>query len=283
MAERVYDQARARRARRGWSASATTTRPSSWSSGSDGGHWVRSRFASACRCRAAAARSNRAPSTTQLLASPWFETVAADLDWVPVTDWAQSWTTDFLRWRLSRPDAGYVLHVTPEALAVSVAAHGPLKVQFAVLLKVFPRPGARLPAVGGADDLGRVPAPPRPALRLRGLQRARARDRGPVAAPVAAVAAEPRVQVARRDVARRARPSGSTPSSSSTWTRTDTTALDDARTDHLHPRPRGLRARRNSRARERDRPARARSARRARQSRARSSSSGSSQSSNPRS
>jgi hypothetical protein len=81
----------------------------------------------------------------KLLATPWFETAAADLDGVPVTDWVQSWTPDFLRWRLSRPDGGYVLHVTPDALAVSVLAHARFRVRCAVLLKVFPRAGARLP------------------------------------------------------------------------------------------------------------------------------------------
>jgi hypothetical protein len=80
-----------------------------------------------------------------LLTTPWFESAAADLDWVPVTDWVQSWTPDFLRWRLSRPDGGYVLHVTPDALAVSVLAHTRFRIRCAVLLKVFPRPGARLP------------------------------------------------------------------------------------------------------------------------------------------
>jgi hypothetical protein len=80
-----------------------------------------------------------------LLASDWFDAAAADLDWVPVADWVQSWTPDFLRWRLSRPDGGYVVHVTPDALALSVLDHAPLRVRAAVLLKVFPRPGATLP------------------------------------------------------------------------------------------------------------------------------------------
>ncbi len=81
----------------------------------------------------------------EVLASPWFAALAADLDWVPVNDWTQSWTADFLRWRLSRPDGGYVLHVTPDAIAVSVLAHAALRIRAAVLLKVFPRPGATLP------------------------------------------------------------------------------------------------------------------------------------------
>ena len=80
-----------------------------------------------------------------LLTTPWFDAVAADLDWVPVTRWTQSWTPDFLRWRLSRPDGGYVLHVTRDSIAVSVLAHARFRVRCAVLLKVFPRPGAQLP------------------------------------------------------------------------------------------------------------------------------------------
>ena len=82
---------------------------------------------------------------TAVLASPWFETAATDLDWVPVANWAQSWTPEFLRWRLSRPSGGYVLHLTHDALAVSVLAHARFRVRCAVLLKVFPRPGATLP------------------------------------------------------------------------------------------------------------------------------------------
>ncbi len=89
------------------------------------------------------------PVTADLLTSPWFTGIAADLDWVPVRDWVQSWTPEFLRWRLSRPDGRYLLHASPHALAVSVRASGPLGVPFAVLLKVFPRPGAHLPVAGG--------------------------------------------------------------------------------------------------------------------------------------
>ncbi|HEX4492509.1 MAG TPA: GNAT family N-acetyltransferase [Acidimicrobiia bacterium] len=85
------------------------------------------------------------PVDRALLADRWFEAIATDLDWVPVRDWAQSWTPDFLRWRLSRPDGGYVLHVTRDAVAVSVLAHARLRIRAAVLLKVFPRPGAALP------------------------------------------------------------------------------------------------------------------------------------------
>jgi len=75
--------------------------------------------------------------------------LGSDLDWVPVRDWVQSWDAAFLRWRLANPDSTYVLHVGSDALAVSTRDHGPLGVPFAVLAKVFPRPGATLPLKGG--------------------------------------------------------------------------------------------------------------------------------------
>jgi Acetyltransferase (GNAT) domain len=83
------------------------------------------------------------------LAGSELEGLASDLDWVPVRDWTQSWTADFLRWRLANPDAAYVLHVGPDAIAVSTRDRGPLGVPAAVLCKIFPRPGARLPVRTG--------------------------------------------------------------------------------------------------------------------------------------
>ena len=75
--------------------------------------------------------------------------LAADLDWTPVRDWVQSWDAEFLRWRLANPDNAYVLHVGPDAIAVSARDHGPLGIPFAVLCKVFPRRGATLPLDSG--------------------------------------------------------------------------------------------------------------------------------------
>ena len=89
------------------------------------------------------------PVDAAFLAGGELARLATDLDAVPVHDWVQSWTPDFLRWRLSNPDNTYVLHVGPEALAVSARDHGPLGVPAAVLCKVFPRPGARLPVHAG--------------------------------------------------------------------------------------------------------------------------------------
>jgi hypothetical protein len=82
------------------------------------------------------------------LAGGELDRLASDLDWVPVHDWVQSWSADFLRWRLANPDSSYVLHVGPDALAVSTRDHGPLGAPAAVLCKIFPRPGARLPVRG---------------------------------------------------------------------------------------------------------------------------------------
>jgi hypothetical protein len=75
--------------------------------------------------------------------------LTVDVDWVPVRDWVQSWTTDFLRWRLANPDAQYVLHAGRDALAISTRDRGPGGIPAAVLCKVLPRPGATLPVHAG--------------------------------------------------------------------------------------------------------------------------------------
>ena len=83
------------------------------------------------------------------LASDELTDLAADLDWVPVRDWVQSWTPEFLRWRLSNPDATYVLHAGLDALAVSTVDRGPGGIPAAVLCKVWPRRGTTLPVKAG--------------------------------------------------------------------------------------------------------------------------------------
>ena len=87
--------------------------------------------------------------TPEFLASEHFAILTRDLAVTPVTDWAQTWDTEFLRWRLSRPDGGYRLHVVPEAIGVSVKAKGPMGVPCSVLLKVWPRAGSRVPVHAG--------------------------------------------------------------------------------------------------------------------------------------
>jgi hypothetical protein len=83
--------------------------------------------------------------TADLLAGPRFVELTAQLDWVPVEGWAQSWDTAFARWRLARPDGGYAVHIADDLIAVSTRAHAPLGVPACVLLKLWPRPGAALP------------------------------------------------------------------------------------------------------------------------------------------
>ncbi len=113
------------------------------------------------RTRARAVESHVADDAFR--ASARFDDVAADLDWVPVSAWAQSWTPDFLRWRLARPDATYHVHVAANAIGISTHARGPLGLPFAVLCKVFARPGTTLPVdahelVAAACRVHRAPA-----------------------------------------------------------------------------------------------------------------------------
>ena len=90
------------------------------------------------------------PVTEAFLASDNFERIGAELEQVQVGEWAQSWDAAFLRWRLRRPDGGYVLHIAQNCIGVSVKSVGPLGIPCAVLLKVWPRKGASLPLHTGA-------------------------------------------------------------------------------------------------------------------------------------
>ncbi len=87
--------------------------------------------------------------TPDFLRSREFVELTAFLEGAPVEEWAQHWDTDFLRWRLSRPNGGYVLHAHADALAVSVCAAGPARLPFAVLLKVWPTSDAASPLRAG--------------------------------------------------------------------------------------------------------------------------------------
>jgi GNAT superfamily N-acetyltransferase len=94
------------------------------------------------------------PVDAALLAGPELDDLAATLD--PSLDhrWEQVWAGPFLRWRLGRPDGRYVLHVSPEYLAVSTLEHR-AGLRFAVVLKVLPRNGA---ARGRSAPLSGAPA-----------------------------------------------------------------------------------------------------------------------------
>ncbi len=83
----------------------------------------------------------------QFLHSELFEEVAVQLDEHPAKDWTQCWTPELLRWRLSRPDVRYSMHIGPRAVAIttkSVAWGTPI----AVVTKMLPRGPWRGPVSG---------------------------------------------------------------------------------------------------------------------------------------
>lgn len=70
-----------------------------------------------------------------------FGAMVAGLDELPVERWVQHTSTQWLRWRLARPLARYALHCGPAGIAVSTdEVRGGMR--FAVILKLYPRPGA---------------------------------------------------------------------------------------------------------------------------------------------
>jgi hypothetical protein len=77
----------------------------------------------------------------QLLRSDRFEAIVAGIDKLPVDRWVQHASTQWLRWRLARPLARYALHRGPAGIAISTTeVRGGAR--FAIILKLFPRPGA---------------------------------------------------------------------------------------------------------------------------------------------
>ena len=141
---------------------------------------------------------------------------------------------------------------------MSTRDHGPMGVPAAVLCKIFPRPGARLPLRTAPYIAAACRAHRAPVCVYGGLERARTGSRRDAPDALPAVAARPRVQVVRRRADAVGAGSGSTRTNSSTATSTDAPA-DDRRAGHVHARRRGLHRRRA--------PRRARSRRRAGSSR----------------
>lgn len=82
--------------------------------------------------------------TPSFLDSDTFTDLATDLDAYPVTDWVHRYRPDVLRWRLSRPNVTYAVHVTNNVFAVSLKASA-RGVPVALLLKMIPRGGSRGP------------------------------------------------------------------------------------------------------------------------------------------
>jgi hypothetical protein len=68
-----------------------------------------------------------------------FDGIVACLDQVPADQWLQHATPQWLRWRLARPWANYVVHCGPRGIAVSTSEIRS-GVRFALILKLFPRP-----------------------------------------------------------------------------------------------------------------------------------------------
>jgi hypothetical protein len=69
-----------------------------------------------------------------------FERLAAGLDEFPVRTWTNSYTPDYLRWRLASPHVSFAVHATDELLAVTTTDKR-FGVRAAVILKLLPRGG----------------------------------------------------------------------------------------------------------------------------------------------
>jgi hypothetical protein len=78
----------------------------------------------------------------EYLASREFEVLFDTLDLDPVDGWREKYTLPVLRWRLSRPDSDYRIHVGDDVVVVSASdrRHG---IPFTIVLKTFRRRGAR--------------------------------------------------------------------------------------------------------------------------------------------
>ena len=74
------------------------------------------------------------------LASPAFAALADDLDASPVTQWTNSYTTEYLRWRLACPATTYAIHASDDLVAISTTDTR-FGVRAAVILKLLPRAG----------------------------------------------------------------------------------------------------------------------------------------------
>lgn len=69
-----------------------------------------------------------------------FDTLAAGLDDAQVRAWTNSYTPEYLRWRLATPHVSYAVHASDEVVGVSTADKR-FGVPAAVILKLLPRDG----------------------------------------------------------------------------------------------------------------------------------------------
>jgi hypothetical protein len=104
--------------------------------------------------------------------------LAGDVDRTPVEEWTNSYTPEYLRWRLACPHASYAVHVSDELFAVTTTDRR-FGVPAAVILKLLPRAGRSGPLasdaiVGAACRFHRAPyavyAGFNAHVRVRGVQ-----------------------------------------------------------------------------------------------------------------
>ncbi|MFI5052769.1 MAG: hypothetical protein ACHQDE_00280 [Acidimicrobiia bacterium] len=76
-----------------------------------------------------------------------FGRLTTGLDAFPVAHWTNSYTPEYLRWRLACPSASYAIHADADLVAITTRAKR-FGVPAAVILKLLPREGRTLPQRG---------------------------------------------------------------------------------------------------------------------------------------
>jgi hypothetical protein len=116
------------------------------------------------------------PVDDALLASDRFAQLTAGLDDFPVQQWTNSYTTEYLRWRLACPTTRFVLHTSDDLVAVSTSDTR-FGVRAAVILKLLRRaeqPVRSEPVIAAACRFHRAPyavyAGFNARVRVRGIQ-----------------------------------------------------------------------------------------------------------------
>jgi hypothetical protein len=99
------------------------------------------------------------PVDPALLRSGRFAELTAGLDDFPVQEWTNSYSTEYLRWRLACPSTRFVLHASDDLVAVSTTDTR-FGVRAAVILKLLRRseqPASAAPVIGAACRFHRAP------------------------------------------------------------------------------------------------------------------------------
>ena len=124
------------------------------------------------------------------LASAGFDELTAGLDDFAVEQWTNSYTPEYLRWRLACPSTQYAIHSNDDLVAVTTTDTR-FGIRAAVVLKVFSRQEgsdaiSADPMIGAACRFHRAPY-----AVYAGFNRRVPRPRGATSAPPAAVAVAP--------------------------------------------------------------------------------------------